>query len=54
MQRRSLLRALCALTASALLASCGQKGPLYLPEEDEKEERKKQKTSGLGARPRRA
>lgn len=51
MQRRSVLLILCILAASELLAGCGQKGPLYLPEEEGKEEeRKKEKTSGLGER----
>lgn len=46
MQRRNLLLILCVLAAGALPAGCGQKGPLYLPEDEKEEERKKQKTSG--------
>ncbi|MDX1434068.1 MAG: lipoprotein [Gammaproteobacteria bacterium] len=54
MQRRSALLILCALAAGGALAGCGQKGPLYLPTEEEKEERKKEKTSRRGERRSRA
>ena len=33
--RRTLLRALPALTAALLVAACGRRGPLRLPEEKE-------------------
>lgn len=42
--RRRLLTGLAVLAMGAALASaCGQKGPLYLPEEDEQEDEKDKK-----------
>jgi predicted small lipoprotein YifL len=39
--RRSLFNLALAMTLSALGAACGVKGPLYFPEEPEKEKEKK-------------
>lgn len=37
---RVLYLVLALVTASALLAGCGQRGPLYLPDETEEQEEK--------------
>ena len=37
---RLLWLVLALVTASTLLAGCGQRGPLYLPEETEEQEEK--------------
>lgn len=50
MPRRRLLLLVCALAVGSFSAGCGQKGPLYLPQDEKEEERKKEKTSALGAR----
>lgn len=55
MQRRILILALCTAAAGASLAGCGQKGPLYLPEDEEDKEerekaREKQSTTGRDTR----
>ena len=42
--RRRLVKALLFSAAGLALSGCGQKGPLYLPDESEEKE-KKQKTS---------
>jgi predicted small lipoprotein YifL len=42
--RRRFIKALLLSAAGLALSGCGQKGPLYLPEETE-DEKKKQKTS---------
>ena len=49
-RRRLFCLTLLAVTAT-VLSACGQKGPLYLPEEESKEKKKKQKSTVLG-RPR--
>ena len=49
-RRRLIQSALLGLSA-ALLNACGQKGPLYLPEDEEDEKKKKDKSAALG-RPR--
>jgi predicted small lipoprotein YifL len=49
-----LLAGIAALVGvTAFASACGQKGPLYLPEEDEKEDEKdkKEKTSRRKFRP---
>ncbi len=46
--RRSFLRLAVVVTASGIGAACGVKGPLYLPEETEKDkdaDKDKEKTS---------
>ena len=44
--RRSFLIALLAVATTGLVAGCGVKGPLYLPEEKEDDEKKdEEKTS---------
>ena len=42
--RRRLIKALLFSVGGAVLSGCGQKGPLYLPDETQ-EKKKKQKTS---------
>ncbi len=49
--RRRLLRLTLLTVAAVVLNACGQKGPLYLPEEESEEKKKKQKSTALG-RPR--
>lgn len=49
--RRRLFRLTLLTVAAAVLSACGQKGPLYLPEEESEEKKKKQKSTALG-RPR--
>lgn len=47
--RRRMLRSSVSIAASVALLGCGQKGPLYLPEETEDEKKKKKETSsGIG------
>lgn len=41
--RRRLIRGSLIFVATAVLNACGQKGPLYLPEENEDEKKKKMK-----------
>ena len=48
-QRRQVLGLLCAV-AGAALTGCGQKGPLYLPEEKLKELKKKRRLSEADGR----
>lgn len=43
-RRRWILGAMCAV-AGAALTGCGQKGPLYLPEEKLEELKKKRRSS---------
>ncbi len=49
--RRRLIQWSVLGLAAAALNACGQKGPLYLPEDEEDEKKKKEKSAGLG-RPR--
>ena len=45
--RRSLMIRFLTLTAGLLMSGCGQKGPLYLPEEPKQvEEKNKEKEKG--------
>ncbi len=47
--RRQVFRLSLLGLAAIVLSACGQKGPLYLPEESEDEKKKKkEKTSALG------
>ena len=46
--RRLLVRGALAIGAGAALAGCGQKGPLYFPEERVEEEKEKRKSSSTG------
>ncbi len=49
--RRRLIRGSLIFVATAVLNACGQKGPLYLPEENEDEKKKNnEKSSALGRR----
>lgn len=47
--RRKFLRSLLLSAAGVALCGCGQKGPLYLPEEELKK-KKKEKSSQLGGK----
>lgn len=49
--RRRFFRLTLLSVAAVVLHACGQKGPLYLPEEKSEEKKKKQKSTALG-RPR--
>jgi len=46
--RRRLIRLSLLAVAAAILSACGQKGPLYLPDEEGDEKKKKEKTTALG------
>lgn len=47
--RRRIIRISLIIVAAVVLNACGQKGPLYLPEENEDEKKKKnEKSSALG------
>ncbi|MDH3314720.1 MAG: lipoprotein [Gammaproteobacteria bacterium] len=49
--RRRLIRGSLILVASVVLNACGQKGPLYFPEDNEEEKKKNnEKSSALGRR----
>ena len=49
MQRRVAIRLAAALPWAALLAGCGQKGPLYHPPEPAAEENEEDQTSAAPA-----
>lgn len=50
-RRRALRMLLAGAAGGALLAGCGQKGPLYLPPDEEELKKKKEQMSKLrGAR----
>ena len=49
--RRRLLRLSLLAVAGVVSSACGQKGPLYLPEEEGEEKKKKEKTTAV-SRPR--
>jgi predicted small lipoprotein YifL len=46
--RRRLIRLSLLAAATVVLNACGQKGPLYLPDEEGDEKKKKEKTTGPG------
>ena len=47
--RRSILLGALASAGAGLLAACGVKGPLYLPEEKEEDEKKDEEKTSRGA-----
>ena len=52
--RRLFLRALLLSAAGMAVTACGQKGPLYLPEDELKKKKKEKSTKRDGKSPARA
>jgi predicted small lipoprotein YifL len=53
-ERRLLLRTALGATAAVALSACGQKGPLYFPEDRLEEEKARRRRSELPLAPRAA